>query len=308
MEQTELYNSVDWYKLAKTSFGLITYTSASGPVYNAFTATDIPALLCPSDENSRVKWRVSRHANIFTPPPPQSFQTYGRLNYGANACLAAPFNYANPQSWGLGVNAYPCGGPTQAGWAFDCPYSWNSRGVMGLHTSVSRRQISDGTSKTVAVWEIRAGLTDADFRGSWADGRPAGSTIWFHQWGGPNNCDGAMDDVAPAPGAVYKSLHSDVKIALEIVRRECMWIFSSSSGPVSGSPRSKHPGGLHALFCDGSVRWVSDRIEASGHTDPAYGGIYGWNMHPNAADLMKTWERINCSADGLPVDEAGLNP
>jgi hypothetical protein len=60
-----------------------------------------------------------------------------------------------------------------------------SRGVMGFGASVGIRQITDGTSKTVLLWEIRTGVTDADFRGSWADGRPAGSTIWFHIWGGP---------------------------------------------------------------------------------------------------------------------------
>jgi hypothetical protein len=54
------------------------------------------------------------------------------------------------------------------------------------------------------------------------------------------------------------------------------------------------------------VRFVGDLIEVGQMW--THGGTYGWNMDPNAGNWMLTWERINASADGLPVDEDKLDP
>ena len=84
-----------------------------------------------------------------------------------------------------------------------------------------------------------------------------------------------------------------------------MNIQSSLSGAASGFPRSMHLGGTHGLFCDGSVRWVSDFVECCNFLPG--GGPYVDFLSGNP-DRLKTWERLNTSADGLPVEEDDLSP
>ena len=53
--------------------------------------------------------------------------------------------------------------------------------------------------------------------------------------------------------------------------------------------RSRHAGGVQCCFADGSVHFLSDYI------DHSTGGEVSWNN-------LHTWERLNASADGLPID------
>ena len=306
MEWAALHDSVDWKRVPTVEGGLTAYDPAAGGViFGQFTAAEIPGLLCPSDRNNSTKWRVSRSGNQFGGPPPESaIQTYGRLNYGANSCLMPPFNYG-PVNHGGGYNN-PCGGWNQEAWAFDVPTSWMTRGVMGFSTAVKMRQVTDGLAKTVAVWEIRAGVNSSDFRGRWADGRPAASSVWFHIWGGPNPC-AASDDHAGEAGAVHQAVSSDPVLASTILKAECMNIFSSGSGPVTGFPRSLHTGGVNGLFCDGSVRFVSDFVECCHGNIVPSGYPYG-DWHTGDPARLATWERINASGDGLPFEETDLTP
>jgi Protein of unknown function (DUF1559) len=82
------------------------------------------------------------------------------------------------------------------------PYGgWGDRycqGVMGANVSVNIKQISDGTSKTIILAEIRAGLLKQDTRGTWAMSGACPSALWAHGYfsdaNGPNCTQTQGDD------------------------------------------------------------------------------------------------------------------
>ena len=51
---------------------------------------------------------------------------------------------------------------------------------MGFNRAVRIQDVSDGTSKTVLLAEIRTGLFPYDNRGVWALGVAASSSLWGH--------------------------------------------------------------------------------------------------------------------------------
>ena len=74
------------------------------------------------------------------------------------------------------------------------------RGIMGANASIRIDDIHDGTSNTILVGEIRAGLTSFDCRGVWAMSGACSSALWAHGYygddDGPNNTQSdAGDDV-----------------------------------------------------------------------------------------------------------------
>src|SRR5204863_4688028 len=139
--------------------------------------TTIPALLCPSDAFNKVLFNA----------------------YGGN--------------WARGNYAASAGHEDMFGPYFDAAGNykpWSDKtftpkpncnfGVMGPNITRSLKQITDGTSKTIMVGEIRAGITELDGRGVWALGM-AGASIVCHYGStasddnGPNVCDLRADDV-----------------------------------------------------------------------------------------------------------------
>lgn len=125
-----------------------------------------------------------------------------------------------------------------------------SRGIAGANISFRFRDITDGTSNTIAVDEIRAGVNSAqDARGVW--GMPTvGSSLAVWQAAGdafaPNACDPQADDLE------YIDPNNDI----------CMgghedWDLGNLQVPA----RSLHTGGVQVTLCDGSVRFVSENID-----------------------------------------------
>src|SRR3954468_6392415 len=70
---------------------------------------------------------------------------------------------------------------------------------MGPNVAVTLRKIADGTSKTIMIGEIRAGLSENDARGVWAMGHAGASLVAMYGGGGdangPNSAYSHGDDV-----------------------------------------------------------------------------------------------------------------
>jgi prepilin-type N-terminal cleavage/methylation domain-containing protein/prepilin-type processing-associated H-X9-DG protein len=264
----------------KTAF-LVTDLSNS-----SFHASNLPFMLCPSD------------ANATTPFIDASTGSWARGCYAANA---AP----------NGVNAYQGTGVITGG-TFNgqtingsTGFNWTSfliRGVMLPNMACSMKQINDGTSKTVAVAEIRADIGQSANRGLWA-GISGTSALFGHgsqgatlqtiancpQNVGPNNA-GATGNGGSGAGDCYSSCSAAGTSAGSATALIALGMGCATTGGskdnITAGPKSMHPGGVQTVFCDGSVHWIDDSIQVGSNTTNGY------------------WEMLFLSSDGgaLPQD------
>lgn len=176
---------------------------------NAGRSAEISILKCPSDPNN-----------------------------DRNHCAYAGGGWARGN---YGMNVSPC----RFGVGGDGPLG----GIGGANRVVRFRDITDGTSNTVAVDEIRAGVNEQDLRGSWAiPGLGSGTAAMFNDASAPNSWDPYSDDMenCAATGQLGNTERG-------------MGCFDGQSTSQVAA-RSLHTGGLHVLRVDGSTRFVSENI------------------------------------------------
>jgi prepilin-type N-terminal cleavage/methylation domain-containing protein/prepilin-type processing-associated H-X9-DG protein len=251
----------------------------------------IPTMLCPSDTYNVVPFdgqgsSFTNQLNAAGPlaaqgnSPGAPDQFWARGDYGCNSAMGkmgvnhdstTPFNY----------NA-----ATNAGWG-----NRYIRGVMGANRSVSLKQISDGTSKTLMLEELRAGLTSYDCRGVWAmSGGP--SSCWAHGFhgdaNGPNANSIEADDMESCPDVwnFYGGGASPGGAKVAALGMSCA---GSAGGKANWqqTSRSMHAGGVNTCMADGSVRFISDYIALG--TDGTPPGC------------LAVWDFLNLSADGESI-------
>jgi prepilin-type processing-associated H-X9-DG protein len=122
--------------------------------------------------------------------------------------------------------------------------------VFGYYHGRSITDIGDGTSNTMAVAEYLTGSSPEDLHGWFYTNRAVCKTLFVTL--GPNS---PAPDVTIFCGSTpYGDVPNNAAANLPCI----------SSGNGSGdyaSPRSRHPGGVNALFCDGSVQFIEDEID-----------------------------------------------
>jgi prepilin-type N-terminal cleavage/methylation domain-containing protein len=242
--------------------------------------TVLPVMLCPSDQYNQVKYQGGPGG-----------ANWARGNYAANVGVGATHPYPQYPTQPAGIM-----GPDSCGWSS----SWNdngtmkkctpdghhlSRGVMGPNCTSTIAQITDGTSKTVMLGEIRAGINEQDPRGTWAFGHAGGNLLAFHGWGsdgnGPNFCGPNADDIGG----------NGLDCQGAAVRTECMPCYGGAANSAfdGATTRSMHIGGVYVAMCDGSVQFISDDIETAG----AMGAC------------CKPWDHLMLSQDGGALSVTG---
>jgi prepilin-type processing-associated H-X9-DG protein len=146
----------------------------------------------------------------------------------------------------------------------------------GVGTTIA--DITDGTSNTMAVAEYLKGLDAWDIRGAFVSHRAAMQTLFVTL--GPNSTakDRITGYFCPSVGstAAGNGAVDDPSMNLPCA--------PSDGDQDYASPRSRHPGGVHAVFCDGSVRFISDSVNSHAPT--------------SLTDPPGTWQRLGWMADG----------
>lgn len=223
----------------------------------------IPTLLCPEDTGADVPFSGSGRLAAL------EGDNWGRSNYACN-----------------GDNIHADKGPINPAKLIDPLGRWHANdriGVLRINTRTKIGQISDGTSHTILVGEVRIGLNEADRRGVWAMGMAGASNLVSHGFegddNGPNPANENSDDIIGCKDLMNKY---GLTSTLTAERMTCC----EGCPSTQAAPRSRHaPGGVHVAMCDGSVHWISDDINTSGA-----GG-----------SCCAVWDRLIASRDGTPV-------
>ncbi len=178
--------------------------------------------------------------------------------FAALKCPTDPYSSGNHGSYAgggwargnFGMNVAPCS------LDFFADARTSLGGVGGANFCIGLHDISDGTSQTIAVDELRAGLNVNDVRGLWAmPGLSNGTAAMTDDDATPNACTKEPDDqencnAAGLFGAAGNS-------------QGCMGCWEDTVTNQMTS-RSLHAGGVHVLLADASVRFVSQNIDARG--------------------------------------------
>ena len=138
--------------------------------------------------------------------------------------------------------------------------------------------VLDGTSNTIMINEVRAGISTVDPRGVWALGFPGASVTnsGRQQYNPtPNNRLGDSgddgDEIASGGKIWYPTIGSQA--GMGCINNGNTTLFNSAIA------RSLHPGGVNACFCDGHVQFITDMVSEY------------------------TWGLLNSKADGLSLPD-----
>jgi hypothetical protein len=280
-------------------------------------STLIPAMLCPTDSTANHVPFDGSVTGEFSPTstapgqPASGQPKWARGNYAVNSGSGfMGFHGGNASGF------WDAKDPQCAAWS-DTRY----RGVMGPNScTMPITSITDGTSTTFLVGEVRAGITNRDRRGTWAMGAAGASIVAAYGWGtggndagddnGPNFCAWEADsiygaDLAPPNG--FNDLADP---------NDCMHCHSGAES-WQATMRSLHPNGLNAVMVDASVHFISNNIETGGQgaawpTNTNRNELKGYNpttgapIYDSVPDVggmaLPVWDRLILSADGMRVD------
>lgn len=137
----------------------------------------------------------------------------------------------------------------------------NVGGVMSINRGSKLSSIRDSASSTVLVAEVLTSKADNDPRGVWSIGTVGSSIIagsgsfWAPGPNPPLLMGNAPTDLVAGCGSNTDPTQPGFVPASGPPCRR-----TTDGGPLAWPSRSMHPGGVQMVFCDGSAKFVSDRI------------------------------------------------
>ena len=212
-------------------------TNGTDQTWRTIRSTNLKVMICPSDaSNHHIPFGLQNG-------------NWARGNYAANAG-GGWFNY------------------TLEGRSSDSPFGLSGPGTLGGPFGINwgaklASDITDGTSQTIMFNEVRVGLNDKDRRGVWAMGLGGSSVTCGFVVGDspfPNDTMEYSDDIEDC---------NQVRTALGVgnsglgrLRMGCSNDNLPNNWPNwQAQARSSHAGGdVHACFCDGTVRKISNTV------------------------------------------------
>jgi len=209
--------------------------------------TAFSAMTCPEDTFNRPDNMYAFRLSEYEEP-----RQFARGNYGING--------GTQHSSGARPNTKSSMGEvTRVVTTSDPPgFQMWGNGIAGINRSFSFDDFTNGQSTLVALEELRAGVHPLDPRGVWALGQIGGSITWAHGVQGdasqPNIPFYRSDDVLGC-GDVHQAVGS---VELERLGMPCCHYVDQNG---QAAARSMHTGGVHVAFVDGSIRFISDRID-----------------------------------------------
>jgi prepilin-type N-terminal cleavage/methylation domain-containing protein/prepilin-type processing-associated H-X9-DG protein len=231
----------------------------------SFRSTNLPFMMCPSDGYVAFPFQPTAMTN--------SNGNWARGNYGGNGgvkydCYQYVVNTNSPTAY------------ISSAWA-----DLTGRGIMAANNALPMNLITDGTSKTIAIAEMRADNEPAAARGVWGL-QQGGSALYSHGAAGRSDCGpnypGNASSTSGDRVAGCSSTLAQLTIGLG-----CVGDFPNGTM----GPKSLHPGGLNTVFCDGSVHWMDDTIQT------------GIGMPNN----IGYYEMLFLAADGLTLPQDAYN-
>jgi prepilin-type N-terminal cleavage/methylation domain-containing protein len=272
IELQSIYSRFQWWNPSTSAAMFLPSTRFPTLNVNApLVATEIASFICPSDRNATQPYLGGHSSN----PAP-----WARGNYGLNVGNFYPSQDMLRRLRG----DMPAPSPLPE----RIDFFMGMGAVEGVEKSIA--QISDGTTNTLMLGEMRAGLSQRDRRGVWAMGMCGSNFHCRHGFNGTqgvNSCFGEEDDFLGVADVA-----ADVGEAT--MRTECMW--GNSWAAAQSVVRSSHAGGAFAALADGSVRFLSDFIDAGNVSVGDYLGSQ------NANDIVEAnfgvWQRMIASSDG----------
>ncbi len=226
-----------------TSFPGVAFTQNGTPPsgvnlsWRAIVGTPVKTFLCPSDSNNQTPFVNSA--------VPGAANGWARGNYGVTAGyddydhVAGGVTFKSSAKQVSGANGLV------------------SSPVMSSNYGCKIVDISDGSSQTALVAELRAGLSPIDPRGVWAMGFPGASIV-----------NGGRGSYNPTPNNVLGGTAADGGDELEDGSTYCtlqgatlgMGCTTSGTLMTSSQSRSLHTGGVNVCLADGSVRFIKNSI------------------------------------------------